>query len=33
MEAQYRFVVDPETGVANRIIRMKDGSETYFDRQ
>jgi TolB-like protein/Tfp pilus assembly protein PilF len=33
MAAQYRFVVDPDTGEVNEFIRMKDGSEGSFYRQ
>jgi hypothetical protein len=33
MEAQYHFVVDPETGECNEFIRMADGSENSFYRQ
>jgi tetratricopeptide (TPR) repeat protein len=33
MEAQFRFVEDPETGEVNELIRMKDGAEGSFFRQ
>jgi hypothetical protein len=33
MEAQYRFVIDPETGDVNEFVRLKDGAENHFYRQ
>jgi TolB-like protein/Tfp pilus assembly protein PilF len=33
MEAQYRFIVDPETGECNEFIRVADGSTSHFFRQ
>ena len=32
-EAQYRFVVDPNTGAVDKFMRMADGQEMYFYRQ
>jgi hypothetical protein len=33
MEAQYRFVVDPDSGKFNEFIRSGDGNEKHFYRQ
>jgi TolB-like protein/Tfp pilus assembly protein PilF len=33
MEAQYRFVADPDTGQYNEFIRLGDGNEKHFYRQ
>ncbi len=33
MEAQYRFVIDPDTGEYNEFIRLADGAEMHFYRQ
>jgi len=32
-EAQYRFIVDPDTGISNHFIRVADGAEMHFYRQ
>jgi len=33
MEAQFRFVADPDTGEYNKFVRLKDGAESHFERQ
>ncbi len=33
MEAQYRFVADPETGEYDEFVRMADGTESHFERR
>jgi TolB-like protein/Tfp pilus assembly protein PilF len=32
-EAQYEFLVDPDTGISNHFVRAADGSEIHFYRQ